>query len=282
MNKNKSTPRKKFSLSFENLIAIFAFVMASLMVDLFYSTIVNKQIEIFKGKQSAGLIGEKETSPWIIMDGTEQQLTIILFFISLVLLLYKFILIYRERSMLSIDIIDLPRGRIIPREEASEFAEEMEERLPKGPSTPLSFALPSYKEFLVTRAFKRALQRFNDDKSAKAEEVSHTITTICENELNKLESQLAIINYIAWAIPSVGFIGTVRGIGLSLAAAGSTVGGGDISVVTDSLGLAFNSTLVSLLVSMFLMFFISILKRNQESFVMESEEFCQKRLLSHI
>ena len=56
------------------------------------------------------------------------------------------------------------------------------------------------------------------------------------------------------AIPSIGFIGTVRGIGEALSQAHVAVEG-DIAGMTASLGVAFNSTFVALVVSIFLMFF---------------------------
>jgi len=129
---------------------------------------------------------------------------------------------------------------------------------------------------------RRALHRFNEDDSVGKEEISHTITAECEGELMKLESQLVTINYIAWAIPSVGFIGTVRGIGMALAEADSALYDNNISPVTSALGLAFNSTLVALFVSMFLMLLIYALKRMQEAFVLDAESFAQGRLLTRI
>ena len=64
-----------------------------------------------------------------------------------------------------------------------------------------------------------------------------------------------MIRYISWAIPSIGFIGTVRGIGEALAQADKAVQG-DIAGVTQSLGVAFNSTFIALLISIFLMFLV--------------------------
>ena len=36
---------------------------------------------------------------------------------------------------------------------------------------------------------------------------------MCEAESDRLDSEMSMIRYIAWAIPSIGFLGTVRGIG---------------------------------------------------------------------
>ncbi|MCK7511244.1 MAG: MotA/TolQ/ExbB proton channel family protein [Desulfobacterales bacterium] len=68
----------------------------------------------------------------------------------------------------------------------------------------------------------------------------------CDAEGERLESELSMIRYIAWAIPSIGFLGTVRGIGDALNQAHQAIEG-DIFGVTRSLGVAFNSTLIALL-----------------------------------
>ena len=87
-----------------------------------------------------------------------------------------------------------------------------------------------------------------------------------------MESELSIIRYIAWAIPSVGFIGTVRGIGNALGQAHRAVEG-DITGVTSNLGVAFNSTFIALLISIVLMFFIHQLQLMQERLALDSERY---------
>jgi biopolymer transport protein ExbB/TolQ len=63
---------------------------------------------------------------------------------------------------------------------------------------------------------------------------------VSEGEADRLDSELSLLRYIAWAIPAIGFIGTVRGIGNALAQAHRAMQG-DLSGVTQSLGTAFNS-----------------------------------------
>jgi biopolymer transport protein ExbB/TolQ len=102
--------------------------------------------------------------------------------------------------------------------------------------------------------------------------VSTAVRNVCESEGERLESELSIIRYIAWAIPSVGFIGTVRGIGDALGQAHRAVEG-DITGVTENLGVAFNSTFVALVISIILMFFIHQLQLFQERLVLDSERY---------
>ena len=90
-----------------------------------------------------------------------------------------------------------------------------------------------------------------------------------------------MIRYIAWAIPSVGFLGTVRGIGQALGQAHKAVQG-DIAGVTQSLGIAFNSTFVALLISILIMFLMPQLQLTQERLVLDAEDYCDNRLIRNL
>ena len=57
---------------------------------------------------------------------------------------------------------------------------------------------------------------------------------------------------------------------------------GDISGMTNSLGVAFNSTLVALLLSIFLMFLFHQLQRLQDSEILDTQAYCDKYLLGRI
>ena len=102
-----------------------------------------------------------------------------------------------------------------------------------------------------------------------------------ESEAERLESELSMIRYIAWAIPSIGFIGTVRGIGAALGQAHRAVEG-DISGVTENLGIAFNSTFIALLLSIVLMFLVHQLQLMQERLVFETETYTDDHLIRHL
>ena len=81
-----------------------------------------------------------------------------------------------------------------------------------------------------------------------------------------LQMDVSFIKFISWAIPSIGFLGTVRGIGDALGKANEAVSG-DITSMTASLGVAFNSTFIALLLSIFLMFIISRLELKQDELI---------------
>jgi biopolymer transport protein ExbB/TolQ len=90
-----------------------------------------------------------------------------------------------------------------------------------------------------------------------------------------------MVRYLIWAIPSIGFIGTVRGIGQALSQADKALAG-DIAGMTDSLGVAFNSTFVALVISIGLMFLLHQLQRLQDGLLVDTQEYCEKFLLNRI
>ena len=57
---------------------------------------------------------------------------------------------------------------------------------------------------------------------------------------------------------------------------------GDLSGVTQGLGTAFNSTLVALLLSLFLMFLLHHLQTDQERLVRDAETYLDERLIQSL
>ena len=141
-------------------------------------------------------------------------------------------------------------------------------------------ALPvEVREYLLPRALLAALLRFASTRNVH--DVSETVKSVCEAESERLDSELSMVRYIAWAVPAIGFVGTVRGIGEALSQAYRAVQG-DIAGVTASLGTAFNSTFVALVISIVMMFVLHQLQLIQDRLVQDTQTFCDQRLLRHL
>ena len=95
---------------------------------------------------------------------------------------------------------------------------------------------------------------------------SDAINVSVNNLALKLDSENTMLRYLIWAIPSLGFVGTVRGIGQALSNADKALAG-DISGMSQSLGVAFNSTFVALLLSIILMFIITRIEYKQDNLI---------------
>lgn len=131
----------------------------------------------------------------------------------------------------------------------------------------------------LVQTLRSSLWRYSSTNNVQ--NLSDAIETNMEALAVKQDSDNTMIRYLIWAIPSIGFIGTVRGIGQALSQADQALAG-DISGMTDSLGLAFNSTLVALLISIFLMFLFHQLQRLQDSQIVDTQSYCDKFLLRRI
>ncbi len=261
--------KKNFPIEF--VFQLFALIISIIIVHAFYVSVVrpNAAQIIVEQNQAAAVDPDyvRERSTWVLIKDLEQESCIILMFWALAIMGYKTVSTVNERKLLEIDLVPVAEGmRILP-EDTREFARQVQQ-LPE-----------ENRQMLLPRALLNALHRFSSTRNIQ--DVSTSTHTICESEAEKLESELSMIRYISWAIPSIGFIGTVRGIGEALAQADKAVQG-DIAGVTQSLGVAFNSTYIALLISIFLMFLVHQLQLSQERLVFDSENYCDTRLIRHM
>jgi len=90
--------------------------------------------------------------------------------------------------------------------------------------------------------------------------------SLIDNKIYAQQIDTSLLRFFSWAIPSIGFIGTVRGIGNALGKTGEALSG-QISGMTESLGLAFNSTFVALFLTIFLMLIINLIEQKQDTLI---------------
>jgi len=262
---------KKRNIPIEFVYQLFALIISIIIVHAFYVSIVRPNAaQVIEEQNQAAAVNPdyvRERSTWVVIKDFEQESCFILMFWALAIMGYKTVNILDERKLLEVDLVPVAEGmRILP-EDTREFSRQVQQ-------------LPDEnKRMLLPRALLNALQRFSSTRNIQ--DVASSTHTICESEADKLESELSMIRYISWAIPSIGFIGTVRGIGEALAQADKAVQG-DIAGVTLSLGVAFNSTFIALLISIFLMFLVHQLQLLQERLVYDSEHYCDDKLIRHM
>jgi biopolymer transport protein ExbB/TolQ len=172
-----------------------------------------------------------------------------------------------QRRQLEHGLVPIVPGQSILPEDARDYARAIE------------VLEPRQRNGLYARALHTALQRFRATRNLH--DVSESVESVCRAEHERMDSELGMVRYMAWAIPSIGFIGTVRGIGAALSMAHQAVEG-DITGVTAALGTAFNSTLIALLLSIILMFVLYQLQQFQERLVLDTQAACDRKLLQYM
>jgi biopolymer transport protein ExbB/TolQ len=263
--------RRSFEHTFEFVYQIAALIVITILVHAAYVSVVRPRGDAVLAQQAAALQKDKsavsERSVYVLIYDWEQEAEIILALWALAIMGFKGVMILRQQTLLKENFIPLAEGvRILP-EDTRELARQVQ-------------ALPEQRRrALLPRALLAGLQRFHTTRSVQ--DVASAVRAYCDAEGQRLESELSMIRYIAWAIPSIGFLGTVRGIGDALNQAHQAIEG-DIFGVTRSLGVAFNSTLIALLLSLMLMLVLHQLQRVQERFILDTEDYCEERLTQRL
>ena len=250
------------------LIALF---LAVIVVHAIYISIIRPNAEAIlreqRARQDAGEVYEAERSIYTVIKDLEQETCFILALWAIAIIGLKTRIALHERRLLNQSLLEVAPGTSILPEDTRQYARPLQ-------------ALPeNEREYLLPRALLVALQRFGSTRNIQ--NVSASVREVCETEADRLDSELSMIRYIIWAIPSIGFIGTVRGIGEALGQAHRAVEG-DIVGVTVSLGIAFNSTFIALIISLFIMFLMHQLQLLQERLVLDTQDYCDVNLIRHL
>lgn len=245
---------------FKNLIL---FSLTLVLVHLTYIGFIRPQADLtIELARQAGQSAPRNI--FVILKDYEQEICIILMFWSC------FLIGSRIKEMLAhhyLFQVDLLEGLGSQNATVATALEELEKLSDDVVSTPLVVTLmSSLRRYLITDSVQNT---------------SDAITSNIDALAVRLETENSMIRYLIWAIPSIGFIGTVRGIGQALSDAEKALAG-DIASMTDSLGVAFNSTFVALIISIFLMFLLHQLQKMQDGLLVETQAYCEKFLLTRI
>jgi len=205
--------------------------------------------------------------PYVIM---------LLTFWSAAILFLKRRKIARQRSSLLLDVLPVEVGSDITPENTVAFYRHIR-GLNHDPAS----------SFLITRV-KRALAHFRSRRNAQ--EVAALLASQAEIDASAVQSSYRMVKVFIWAIPILGFIGTVLGIGIAVGGFSEAIEGAQqidtiktsLGGVTSGLALAFDTTLLALVMSICLMFPTSSLQKAEEDALNSVDEYCNESLLRRL
>ena len=181
-------------------------------------------------------------------------------------------LLVSQRRVLDLDLLPEAIAAKITPANASIFASHLREL---AASTPRSF--------LVER-LERALEHFRIRRTTR--DVVEQLGSQAQLDAGAVESSYTMVRVFIWAIPILGFIGTVLGISSAVAGFSDSVAEAvdlevmkhSIGAVTSGLCVAFDTTLLALVMSIFIMFPASSLQKAEEDFLAHVEVYCDEQL----
>ncbi len=261
--------KKRFTESF--VAHLLALAIAWALVHTVYVSFVRPNATAILEERKERLARDEafvaERSIFVTLRDYEQETCLILMLWAFSIMGFKVWNNAQERRMIKREVLSISEGTSVFPEDSRTYMR------------PLQALDDEDRERLLPRTLLIALRRFESTKDVQ--NVAESVKAACDSENDKLDSELSVIRYIAWAIPSIGFIGTVRGIGEALSQAYLAVQG-DIAGVTESLGIAFNSTFVALVISIVVMLCVHQLQRVQEQLVIDSQTWCDEHLIRHM
>jgi hypothetical protein len=144
------------------------------------------------------------------------------------------------------------------------------------------------RHFILLNRIDRALSNFRN--MGQVNDVSAILRAQAENDEDQVASSYTLLNGLVWAIPVLGFIGTVLGLSLAIGRFTLTLqAGGDITLirsslqsVTGGLATAFETTLIALTFTLILQLGITFQQKNEMAFLDECNDYCHANIVSKL
>lgn len=199
-----------------------------------------------------------------LLLGPEQIACYLCFAWAGMMLLNRYREVLRQRQAFGLDLLPTDEGaRILP-EDARPLARKIE-------------AITRQRPYVLAKMVQLALSKFA--VSRKAADVGEVVRMQAEVEQNRLVTSMSTISYLVWAIPAIGFLGTVRGLAGGMSKAGNQKDADFIQQVSDQLGIAFDCTFVALALSVVLMGLLHAVQKAEEMLIIDTQQYCQEHLL---
>jgi hypothetical protein len=113
-----------------------------------------------------------------------------------------------------------------------------------------------------------------------ADGLDDQLRALTDNDAISLEGSYSLTRFITWAIPILGFLGTVLGITGAISGVTPEVLEKSLSTVTDGLALAFDTTALGLALTMITMFCSFVVERVEQN-LLETVDRIAERELAH-
>ena len=205
-----------------------------------------------------------------LLLGPEQILCYIAFTWALLILFAKKAEVLRQSEAFSLNLLSHDSShRILPEDARLLQRKIADQAKDRGP-------------FILSQLLETALNRFGITKSSS--DVVDAVKMQSDVVIDRMVTSMSTVNYLAWSLPAIGFLGTVRGLAGSLSMGGDTdkAIGSFIKEATSHLNVAFDCTLVALALSIVLMFFLQVIQKDEENLVLDCKQYCLDNLVAKL
>lgn len=241
---------------------LLSFLSACLLTIAFYAALIPLQ-----GTSLARMFTERGAVPYFVCLLSAWALAI-LFFKSRKLSL--------QRQALTHQVVPTDPGYILSAATVSDVLDQIYATA----DDPKHFVL--FNRITIALSNLRNLGRVSD--------VDEILRSQAEHDQASMETSFALVHGFVWAIPVLGFIGTVLGLSQALGGFGEVLGSaseagelaGALRVVTAGLSTAFETTLVALVAALVIQILLTFLRKGEEEFLDACTEYCVRYVVGRL
>ena len=222
------------------------------------------------------LVPDSTANTWFTKQGTIPYVIVYFTAWALCYLLLKWSKIAAQRKALDISLIPGDSSFVLTPSTADVVLANMYE----ATSDPRSYVL--FNRTWLALSSIRNFGRLGD--------LEDLLRSQADNDEAISESSYTVIRGLVWAIPVLGFIGTVIGLSIAIGEFGAVLQTSEgteamkaeLQKVTDGLGLAFITTLQALVAALGIHMLLTMIRRQEEQFLDDCREYCQNQFVSRV
>lgn len=197
------------------------------------------------------------------------------FFMWAIAIVYlKYQKLRHQREALLLDVLPAEMGQEINSQNVGTFIDHV-------------YNLPHrLRDSLMVNRIRKGLELF--EVKTNAGDVGNMMSSQSDIDGARIGGSYSLLKVFLWAIPILGFIGTVLGLSQAIGSMDLTDAKdvdkiiGSISKVTGGLGTAFDTTLLGLVLAMFLQFPMSSLAKQEDDNLNNIDAFCNEVLIPRL
>ncbi len=212
----------------------------------------------------AGPLAQHEAARYV--KHPVECVVVVMFCMAVAALGSKFLASLRERAALRASLLPEWDNQPVPVAEADKLLADLDKQPRRYRNTYLGRRLAAVLEFVHNRR--------------SAAELDDQMRGLADADAMSLEGSYALTRFITWAVPILGFLGTVLGITGAISGVTPEKLEHELNAVTDGLALAFDATALALGLTMVMMF-LSFLTERLEQGILERVDATAERLLAH-
>lgn len=144
------------------------------------------------------------------------------------------------------------------------------------------------ERFLLFNRISVALSNLKN--IGRVADVDEILRSEAETDEAAMDASHVLLSGLIWAIPILGFIGTVLGLSIAIGKFGNVIGSsGDTSQilpalqeVTGGLGLAFDTTLEALVAALAIQLMTIFIRKSEQEFLLDCTRYCTTNIVNRL